>query len=495
MSAAFTHQVALALRAPWQWMGNDGSRSALWWYLGSTLLLAGAATVAALLWLPRGAWQMLASLLGVVGLVAVWGVQFSALLRLDHPHLARFAVGHGRALRAAALALWLVMVVFVSLVAALALEGLGGALNRMLLAALGAGALLLYTALALRWWALWFVVWPPLALVDQPLVLAALRPAASFARGLWHDRPLLGSLLVLLAMAIVLVNLFGRADPAHARAYARRERFRRIAAAGAAGQKPALSAYGRWGEVLGAPFQHLADAWLAHLIRRASAQRGSVMARAEVVLLGSQHWLRQLIGLVLVLLIVALGLVWLALAQRGGLAMALERGHVGMSIGLSSAATATLISLRGALWGSRREQALLMLLPGMPQGTALNQALVRQRVRHYLLIWVATLPAFAALAHGAHAPQVWGFAGALLPLAALLGDDASRLRQPSPGTGLWIYVLVLSLGMLFLLMLRWQPDLLLPWALGLVVLTVALWAWRWRLLSRWPQALPAGRLA
>jgi hypothetical protein len=48
--------------------------------------------------------------------------------------------------------------------------------------------------------------------------------------------------------------------------------------------------------------------------------------------------------------------------------------------------------------------------------------------------------------------------------------------------------------MLSLLLLRWQPALLLPWAVGMLALTAGLLAWRWRCVSQWPQALPAGRL-
>ena len=503
MSATLLTQAGLMLRAPWQWQRNDGRLGAFWLYLGVAVLVTGASSVAAWVWMPRAVAWAVVGVLGTCALLAVWGVQFSALLRLDHPHAARFVVGHGRALRAAAVGVWLVMVAFVALVAALAwalgLDWPGGGPARLRVAAMIAGAALLYVAMALRWWTLWWAVWLPFPLIDQPAVLAALGPAASVARGLWQDQPLLWTLLVLLALATVLVNLFAKADPAHAqahaRAYARRERFRAVAMASAAGQKPALAAYGRWGETLSAPFQRMADAWLAHVVRHASPQRGSVMARADVVLLGSQHWVRQLAGFVLVLLVLLLGLVWLDQALPGSLALALERGHAGLSIGLSTAATATLVSLRGALWGSRREQALLMLLPGMPQGPVLNRALARQQIKHYLLLWAAALPPFVALAHGAHAPQVWGVASSSLPLAVLLWTDVSRLRAPSPGTGLWLYMLSLSVGVLLPLLLRWQPDLLLPWLAGMVALAGGLLVWRWRRVSQWPQALPAGRLA
>ena len=56
-------------------------------------------------------------------------------------------------------------------------------------------------------------------------------------------------------------------------------------------------------------------------------------------------------------------------------------------------------------------------------------------------------------------------------------------------------VLFIGLGVLSMLLLLWQPALLLPWLLGMALLTAATLAWRWRKLSHWPQALPAGRLA
>ena len=493
MSAVRLHvQAALMLRAPWQWQRNDGRPSALricvW-------LVLGVPTLALILFVPDGMAKALLGLLAVSGLLGVWGMQFWALLRLDHPHPARFVAGHGRALRATALGLWLAMVAFVVFVAALAFFGPVGGYPGLLLAALVAGAVLLCMAWAMRWPWLWVAIWLPFPFIDQPAVLLALKPVAFLLQEHWQAQPLLWTLLLLLAMAVALVNVFGNGDAAHARAYAKRERFRTIASAGAVAQKPALAAYGRLGEVLGRPFQRLADAWLERVTHRANTRIGSVMARAAVVLHGTQHWVRQLSAAVLMQVVVVACLALVSQASPAYLAAAFKSGHVGMGIGLSSIAIGPLLSLHGSLWGSRREQILLMLLPGMPQGTALNQAMARQQIKHYLLVWTALLPAFAALAHWGQAPYVWGFAGAGLPMAALLWRDVSTLRAPSPVAVFLTYLLGLGIGMLSMLLLRWQPALLLPWAVGVLAVTAGLLAWRWRLLSAWPQALPAGRLS
>lgn len=123
MRAALLTQAGLMLRAPRQWSRNDGRFWASRLYAGLAALAVGAPSLAVVLWMPEGLAKALMGLLAALGLLVVWGVQFWAPLRLDRPHPARFVVGHGHALRATALGLWLAMVAFVVLVAALAFYG------------------------------------------------------------------------------------------------------------------------------------------------------------------------------------------------------------------------------------------------------------------------------------------------------------------------------------------------------------------------------------
>ena len=485
------------LRAPWQWLRNDGTGTLF--AIGLAAVLLCAASLAALVWLPAPQAGAIVGILAFILLLGWWGLQFSTLLRLDHPHAAHLLPGHGRAVRTAALGLWLVGVALCTggvLLVGKGLPGVGAL--PVPLVAVAAGAVLLWLAMALRWWWMWALIWLPFPVVDVLGLWPLLEPALALLRGLWRAQPLLWALVAMVGMGAALCSLFGQADAAHARAYASRERLRRIAAAGAVGQKPPLAAYGRWGERLGRPFQLLADAWLARVLRGAGPQRASVMARADVVLLGAQHWLRQLAGLVLVQMVAVIGFGFaLLLMHRHGMDASgvFERGHVGLSIGLATMAIIPLVTSPGALWMSRREQALLMLLPGMPQGQALNRLVARQQLRNYLLVWLAVLPLFLAMAWWGSAPQVLGFVGAALPVSGLLWRDVSRLRAPHAMSALMPCLLHLGLGLSSMLLLRWQPTLLLPWALGMLALTLALLAWRWRRVSQWPQALPAGRLA
>ena len=136
-----------------------------------------------------------------------------------------------------------------------------------------------------------------------------------------------------------------------------------------------------------------------------------------------------------------------------------------------------------------------MLLPGVPQGAALNRALARQQMAHLLITVLVTLPALLALAWRGQTLHVCAIYSAVLPVTALMWRDASRMREPSPALAFVPYLIVMVLGVTSMLLLRWQPDWLWPWMLGMVLLAAALLSWRWRRMAQCPQALPAGRLA
>ncbi len=493
---AWQQQAVRLLQAPWQWRRNDGRLWALGFYglvLGLLLVLPA---LAALVWLPRPTdWAAVAGL-ACLALLLLFGVQFGALLRLDHPHAARLVPGHRGALRCTAVGLWLGLVL---------MAGCATATGALLLdrpaAVFGVGVglalstAMLFVALAVRWWWAWLALsvagglggWQPWS----GLVAQALRGLQQA----WLAQPLAVTVGVLLLQGLLLCSLFGRGDARHVRAHGQRERMRRIMVAGAVGQKPTLAAYGRWGEWLGSPAQRVADAWLAHVCRVAQPRTGSVMARAEIVLHGAQHWVRQ-VGTVL--LVQGALLLCLALVVRHtGVApvQLLEHGQVGIAIGMASMAMTAVVSLPGALWTSRREQALLMLLPGMPQGRALNRALGWRQLRHALALWAALLPLVLLAAWVGQLLPVLAFLAMVPPLSAWLWRDAARLRAASPTAAMLPMGLCLAGGVASHVLLRSVPEALLPWALAMASLTAGLMGWRWRLLLRLPQALPAGRLA
>lgn len=494
------HPGLAMLRAAWQWRRNDGSLWALRVYAAVLVLLLGGPSLAALWWMPQRAAWVSVGVLTLLGLCAVWGTQFAALLRLDHPHAAHTVPGHTRTLRSTALALWAALVgisfVLAALGAALLEVGDIAACWRFALAtAAGTGILLLFLGAAMRWWGLWVLACAGPSLIGVRAWRELVFGIGGWGLQLWQAQPLGATLMLLLVQGLLLCAVFGSGNAAHARAYARRERSRQMASLVTAGQKPALAAYGPWGEWLSLPGQKLANAWLRLCLARARPLPSSVMARAEPVLHGGQHWVRQLAVIVFVQLCVALCIAITAGLTGLGIPLFLEHGRLGISIGLGFMAFSVPLSLPGALWASRREQALLMLLPGMPQGAALNRALARRQLRHCLLLWLTLAPALALLLWSGQAPHTLAFVGMALPLSAWLWRDHARMRAARPATVFSPMLLCGVPATLSMLLLSRYPAALWPWVVGVVTLTAALLAWRWRALAQLPQALPTGRLA
>jgi len=498
MSHATTLQAGLMLQAPWLWRRNNGSLWALRLWTALTVLLVGAPVLTVLLWAPpRLAWPVTA-VLGLCAVVGLYIMQFAALLRLDHPHAAHAVPGHRSAVRLAALLPWAAGVLLYGLaaavVAALVFQADARAVMTTGLAAgLVAATVMLLVAAAYRWWWMWVVLSLLPASMGIPGWSGMVVKAFIWAHGAWQAQAPGLTALLLVAQGLALASLFGHGDAAHAEAYARRERLRQTLAANRTGKATPVAALGRWGEWLGRPLQALCNAWLLRLCADARPTVASVMARAEVVLYTNQHWLRHLAVAVfaqgLLLACMALVVAWVDVP----LAQMLKHGHMGISIGLMSLCVSPVVGLHTALWHSRREQALLLLLPGMPQGRVQNHLLARRQLQQCLLLWASTLPGFVLVGWLGHAPEVLALPLVVLPLLAWLWRDVSRLQQPQTLSA-WPYGLSLLLGVLAVLLLRWQPAAWWPLLLGVLGLTAALLRWRWQRLASLPQALPAGRL-
>ena len=498
MRGGVVHQIGLMLRAPWQWRRNEGE---FWTFvllllsLGAIvgLMSASGALASGRRW--QGAALAVLVVLGGVGLVAVWATQFAALMRLDQPHAAHLVPGYQPQLRRTALALWLLLVVLSGLLAACLALMRELSWVPVLAITLCMAAMLLYVASCLRWWWLWMLP----AVLPIALTLQVLRPwrqgAAEQVSAAWQAQPGLATVMALALMAALLWSLFGRGNTAHARAYARREQIRRMHWSSVTGEKSASSGLGGWAERLLRPWQALTDRWLEHLLTRAQPGPASAMARAEPVLYGAHGWVSQISGALMAQLLLGLVAAWALIYTATDLAAVVRQSQIGLSIGLTMLAVQPLMAVRGALWSTRREQALLQLLPGMPRGAVLNQSIARLQLLRYLMNWVATMPLLAGLVWWSGVPELLGFAGAGLLAAPLLWCDVARLRAPQRGT-LWLWPLAcMAVGLVFTLLLRWQPGWMLPWFSGVLVLTAVLLAWRWRRLAQWPQALPAGRLS
>lgn len=456
------------------------------------LALFGAAALAVALWLmpqPQDRLILLATVLAAA-LMTAWLAITGSLLEQNHPHAARFVPGHLQCLRRAALLSWALLTPAAALLQWAALRHLLS-LPAVLL---GGAALLVYMAWALRWWPLWLLpVLGPSAFGVFELK-RRLAPLWAWAFETWQALPWSLTGFGLLALGWVLSRLFRNGDAAHRAAYASSSRLRQASRDAMLG-KTGAQAFGRPGELLAAPFRRATSAWLAFVLRRAGPSEASAMSRAEIVLHGNQHWLQQLLGMGVVAVVVLAGLA-LGVALAGPeVAEAWQRGSFGLAIGLASAGFNPCFTLPGMLWHSRREQALLALLPGMPQGRRLNRAIARRQLRHGLGAALPTSLLLAGLASAAANPALLCFVFTGLPMLLLcLLRPAATLEPPSAwSTLLPLLAHPVAGGVAFLLCDRLGVSL---WLVAAVcaALSAGIAAWRWHQIDAAPAALPAGRL-
>ncbi|MEH0168449.1 hypothetical protein [Roseateles microcysteis] len=411
-----------------------------------------------------------------------WGALVVNLLEQNHPNAARLVPGHVPRLRQVLIAGWLLS----SLPMAVGASVMGlPALPAWIVSAWGMAAL----GLLMRWplgWTLLSVV---------PFLAVWLYRNGLFAQAaeLLQSRPALCVLVSLVLPPLPLLQVLGEGNGAHRKAYARSERWRDMARQGDGAQT--------WdSSKLPAPLS-----WITTLVqspyrrelRRLSSRTdaASVGARLMLGLGPATHWTAQLSGCIIfgtIFGLVCLGSLWIPI----GFVDFLRAGSFGLTIGLMSALLGPLTGIARTLDKTRNEQRLLVLLPGMPRGQALNRLLARQWLAQFGLTWLLGL---------AVATVVMGFSGApaemllpfllayLLPIALVWRDWA---RQASKGHGPVLLVFgVISSALLGYVLYRWAGVPI--WIYGSLqaLLTLVLGITRWRKQVSAPQALPVGRLA
>lgn len=434
-----------------------------------------------LMWVPVAALLVLSFVLGrwpAAGLALVLWLGFTGqVLVLDTRDAAALVPGHVQRLRELLGAGWLMFSGVIG--AACAWLGLG------LPAALAWALLLALLAVMVRYPWSWLAGWIVPSFAWWWLPLPSVRTlVAAFHDAVTHQ-PLL-ALLATLATGLVVMGWIvdGRSS---ARRSMRRD--------GWSGQ-PAGQEMPAWARAVGA-WMRRQGMRAYHLHRRRLCSRAGHAPTARVLLLlGNAHWTGQVTAafVVLALLALACGLfVGLGVFPAPGI----ERKHfVGVSLGMMSFALNPLLQMPAGLLRSRREQALLALVPGLPRGPALGRALALRMTLHHGVAWaLASALAMAVVgtdsgdASHAVAASVFG----LLPFCTLLWRDWSAV---SPNGGLRVAIQIAGMAAVVALLFTvlrngWLP---LPGvAAGSVVLTAALLAWRWRRLGQLPGPLPAAR--
>ncbi len=484
MNAVQLAQIALA---PWRQRDRDspwGRR------LIAALLALGA--IAAVIFLPPAAkWRAVLCLVILV-LMGGWMALGANLQEQNHPTAAHCVPGHLAALRRAALLCWAGCTALVSLLLWLIIPGT----SHGALILLGTSAVATFLLWSTRLWWLWLL----LLFTWQPLLLWAAAPLAPLGRAiaaLWQANTAGMLLLSLLAQGWIVASAFAGGGARHQSRYTRQSIMRnamRMRAQG--GQVPAVAAWGNQLAWIFRPFERLFQAWQQRLVARAdNGNLHSVMARAAIVLHGQQHWLKLVMGIAAMVGLALLAFIGFWLVYRFDMAAMLVAGSFGIGMAIANIGLNPAIALPTALWHSRREQALLRLLPGMPQGEALNRAVARLQWRNFLAAWLLCELALAALAACSDKSLML-----YLPLAALPCAALSLTRRPAtmrPVTPMTVIVPVFaSMALWGGLLVLVQPLGVPPWlvAATVVIVSALLLAWRWRRLVAAPVALPAGRL-
>lgn len=249
--------------------------------------------------------------------------------------------------------------------------------------------------------------------------------------------------------------------------------------------------------------QHPFHAYMAWLLARRPEGAAAKMARIDMAFGADAHWTSQtlwVISGVMAYFVVTFGV-------TSALADVTPANRV-FQLGLF-AAIAGVLSLQVAnapshMLASRREQAVMLLVPGTPRAAALNQALARRQLMGGLRNWALLVamthasPWFDSLGH-ARGVLAW----LSLPLIPLAVRDLSKLSQfvePQISSrvglfqALWLGGLA---GLPFALTVGLRDSQLPQWwfASGSVALFLLVLVWRFKRLSGYAEALPAGRFA
>ncbi|MCK9689257.1 hypothetical protein [Scleromatobacter humisilvae] len=418
-------------------------------------------------------------------LVAGWMMLIGNLLQQNRPAMARLVPGHVARLRAALLLAWALAVLAIT-------AGPGFALEQPLAWACGAAGGLALLAAALRWPVLWiagflfaFVVLPAMAWQGP----------SSFAESVqaqWRQSGWLLTAIVATAGAAALAAILSDGGGGTRAPYDAGHALGRLFAdspqAGCARrQVGAARPYAAW-------------------LERQLARRDSPVSSRLLLGLGpAVHWTMR----------IRHGLVFVAVgggicAVVVGLAAFLGRDLRGvlpwLSFSLLTGASTPALQAAAQLYRTQREQALLVLLPGVPRGAGLNRWLAWQMTALFVFsaMWGFLLAgALDVLAEVLQQGLVKRSGGgdmtaaivvALLPQVVFQWRSWARVRGAS-GQEFLPSLTPFLLGGVALLLHLWAGVAYLPMGLVFMGLAIAYCAWRWWRMGSEPTAMPIGRLA
>jgi hypothetical protein len=306
----------------------------------------------------------------------------------------------------------------------------------------------------------------------------------------WRTAPAIITVLALVLATFALRAVVMTGDARHERAHASM----RLISAATRGQVPGTPSQSL-GRAVGWAMKRGYAAWMGRILAQA---RPNVGARLALGLGMDAHWTSLLAGQAIGSLVLVLALALVAVFPDWGPRHVLAGGAL---IGvITSGLVAITQQLPAALWASRREQALLCLLPGVPQGARLNRWLAWRLVGTALAILALLVLVVLVLGQFANTPAFGGKASEMAlsllvldaPLVFLLWRDWAQAQAPAGrAQGLTVMALVgtLAFAWVFWLDRTWYELA----ALTLLLMLPLGW-WRWRVISLAPAAWPVGRL-
>jgi hypothetical protein len=474
--------------APWQQARHQPTR----WLLGIVLALSLAPVLAAvdlISW--QWAWRLAEVVMALMVLVG-WLVMFSSLRQQNHPTLAHLLPGQPARLREVLLTVYWAASLLAGLLLSDALTGPWWPFVGFSAATLAA------TAMAMRWPLWWVIGWIPVQLaISAWQAWPEVSAAARSVQPILADNPLLAVVCLGGLLSLGVTHLLQAGGAAHQHAYAVEQRRNRVMRRSGAGQTTVKDS-GALMLGAGRAFQVIYRRWLAHLCAHPRTTPRHTLARVEMAYTIGNHWT---VMVVVAALIVGTGGLMALIAHQlfeVDLAAALQQGAAtGMLFGLMASSMSMLLSFRQSMYRGRREQALLRLLPGVPQGAALNRWVSGRLLAQLLAAWVMTAGGVAVFVGWVGAPRwILGCAVLALPFGLGLLRDWSTLKPPATAETTWLVLAMigvcgagggfaarggdLSLGLM---------------SLALVPVLLVAGVWRWRRLDHFAPALPAGRAA
>jgi hypothetical protein len=473
---------ARVLLAPWQQRRNQG---AVWPFL----VFIGVLSVAALggaVFAPVLPLKVFALSVLSIPLFGAWVWLVLSLMQQNHPNAARLVPRQLRTLRQVLCGAWLAVTLTAALV--------GLAFGHALATAAGVGVLLLLLMMLMRVPLLGLFFWLVSVSISNwshtPVAQAALRALTA----VWPGQPDTIGLAFLLALcAVTLASPFvvlRSGGARHTSAYFRRARQLAAVREGVAWPASWRGSGGVLNDWLGQGALGFYRRWLAHV---STQRRGALLPRALLGIGPATHWSGQL-GQLLTFGGVAVPVMFVLWQVNPG-TNATPVAAWGLSIGVLAFAVNVALQARAAIHATRREQALIMLLPGMPRGVVLNRGLARRLSVQFIIAWaIGVLACVLVLPLGEHVDWFAICAAACLPIGAVIWTDWSRLEAPTATSAVAPLMVVMPLAVGAIAVQAWAGVPAWACVLVFVAAAVLLVAWRARRLMDAPGAFPAGRL-